>query len=86
MIWMKIFWPVLFSESVYARSLKASADKLSEETSRIGIALAVFGLALGGIYFVLGRQDASMKMTQALLGILVLMLAPSIVGFIKGIV
>jgi len=86
MILFGLLTTFFISENVWARSLKASADKLSQEASTIGIALSIFGLALGGIYFVLGRQDASTKLTQALMGILVLLLAPSIVSFIKGLV
>jgi hypothetical protein len=76
----------LYADSVWARSLKATADKLAEETTRIGLGLALFGLVLAGIYFVLGRQDASAKMTQALMGVFVLMLSPTILNFVKGLV
>ena len=75
-----------FSESLWARSLKATADKLAQETTRIGFGIALFGLVLAGIYFMLGRQDASTKMTQALMGVFVLMLAPTIVTFVRGLV
>lgn len=74
------------SESLWARSLKATADKLAQETTRIGFGIALFGLVLAGIYFMLGRQDASTKMTQALMGVFVLMLAPTIVTFVRGLV
>lgn len=76
----------LFADNVLARSLKASADKLAQETNRIGMALALFGLALGAIYLALGRQDAGTKVTQALMGVFVLLLAPSIISFVKGLV
>ncbi|MBL7665293.1 MAG: hypothetical protein JNM93_09175 [Bacteriovoracaceae bacterium] len=85
---MKLLIPfILFfqSETLFARSLKATADKLAQETSRIGLGLALFGICIAGIYFILGRQDASTKMTQALLGIFVLMLGPSILSFIKSL-
>jgi len=74
------------TENTWARSLKATADKLAQETNRIGLGIALFGLTLAAIYFILGRQDASTKMTQALMGVLVLMLAPTIISFIKGLV
>lgn len=76
----------LILDNVWARSLKASADKLAQETNRIGMGLSLFGLALGAIYLVLGRQDAGTKVTQALMGVFVLLLAPSIISFIKGLV
>ena len=69
-----------------ARTLQAAADRLAEETTRIGFGLALFGLVLAGIYFILGRQDASTKMTQALMGVFVLMLAPAIISFVRGLI
>ena len=80
-----LIFTLFFSESVWARSLKATADKLAEETTRIGFGLAIFGIVLAGIYFMLGRQDASTKMTQALMGVFVLMMAPTLVNFIRGL-
>ncbi len=76
---------LLFNQNAYARSLKATADKLAQETNRIGMGVALFGLGLAGIYFMLGKQDASTKMTQALMGVLILILSPSIISFIKGL-
>jgi hypothetical protein len=70
----------------FGQSLKVTADKLAQETSRIGLGLALFGLVLAGIYFMLGRQDASTKMTQALMGVFVLMLSPAIINFVKGLI
>lgn len=82
---MFIILTFFFSESTWARSLKVTADKLAQETTRIGFGLAIFGIVLAGIYFMLGRQDASTKMTQALMGVFVLMLAPTIVNFVRGL-
>jgi len=73
------------SNSAFARSLKATADKLAQETNRIGMGVALFGLCLAGIYFMLGKQDAATKMTQALMGVAILILSPSILTFIKGL-
>lgn len=80
-----ILLTMLFANNSWARSLKATADKLAQETNRIGLGIALFGLTLAAIYFILGRQDASTKMTQALMGVLVLMLAPTIISFVKGL-
>lgn len=86
MFLINTLFALLLSDAAWARSLKASADKLAQETNRIGMGLALFGLALGAIYLVLGRQDAGMKVTQALMGVFVLLLAPTIISFIKGLV
>jgi len=80
-----LFIPYFYSDSLWARSLKATADKLAQETSHIGLAVALFGLGVAGMYFMLGKQDASAKMTQALMGVLILVLSPSIINFIKGL-
>lgn len=83
---LSVLFAIFYADSTWARSLKATADKLAQETTRIGLGLALFGLVLAGIYFVLGRQDASAKMTQALMGVFVLMLSPTILNFVKGLV
>lgn len=75
----------IYTDHLWARSLKATADKLGQETSRIGLALAIFGVVIAGIYFVLGKNDAGQKMTQALLGTIVVVSATSIVNFIQGL-
>ncbi|MCT4641225.1 MAG: TrbC/VirB2 family protein [Bacteriovoracaceae bacterium] len=77
---------LLLSDNVYARSLKSTADKLAKETTHIGTGVALFGLGLAAIYFMLGKQDASTKMTQAIAGTLILFMAPNIINFVKGLV
>lgn len=76
---------LLYSDTLWARSLKATADKLASETSRIGLSIATFGVILVAIYFMLGRQDASQKATQVLMGLLLLFTAPSLINFMKGL-
>lgn len=76
---------LFFGTNVWARSIKASADKLGAEAKNIGLSIGLFGLAVAGIYLTLGKQDASTKITQAILGLLVIVMAPSIVNLIKGV-
>jgi hypothetical protein len=73
------------NENVWARSIKATADRLGSEAKNIGLSVGLFGLAVAGIYLTLGKQDASTKITQAGLGLLVIVMSPSIVSFIKGV-
>jgi drug/metabolite transporter (DMT)-like permease len=75
----------LSSKPAFARSLRSTADKLGKEAAQIGFGLALFGLAIGGIYLILGKQDAPTKITSTVFGILILSSAPSLVSFIKGI-
>lgn len=85
---MFLFYPLviwLHSTDVIARSLKASADKLASETSKIGMALAIFGISLAGIYYVMGKGDAAQKMSAAVFGAIALALSPQIMGFIKAL-
>lgn len=82
---MLLLCSFFITNNTWARSLKATADKLAQETTRIGFGLAIFGIVLAGIYFMLGKHDASTKMTQALMGVFVLMLAPTIVNFVRGL-
>jgi len=76
----------LFMNNAEARSLKATADKLASETTRIGLGLALFGIGLAAIYFMIGKQDAGIKLNHALFGSFVLLASPAILGFIKGLV
>lgn len=81
-----LFIAILSINSAQARSLKATADKLASETTRIGLGLALFGIGLAAIYFMIGKQDAGMKLNHALFGSFVLLASPAILGFIKGLV
>lgn len=85
MKWPTLLGLVLLSDSVWARSLKASADKLASETSRVAFSVGLFGLILASMYLMLGRNDAGEKMTKVLMGICVCMLAPAIMSFMRGL-
>ncbi len=76
---------LFLNTNVWARSIKATADRLGSEAKNIGLSVGLFGLAVAGIYLTLGKQDASTKITQAALGLLVIVMSPSIVSFIKGV-
>lgn len=86
MQFMSLVISVLYSEALWARSLKATADKLAQETNRIGLGIAAFGITLAAIYLILGRQDAATKITQSLLGLLVLLSTAAIIDFTRGLV
>lgn len=76
---------ILLGPSTFARTLRATADKLGQEASQIGFALGIFGLVIGAIYLMLGKQDASMKITGTLFGLLIIAVAKTAVTFIKSV-
>jgi len=85
MKYVAIVFMLMESDHLFARSLKASADKLASEASRVAFSVGLFGLILASMYLMLGRNDAGEKMTKVLMGICVCMLAPAIMSFMRGI-
>ena len=74
-----------FTTGAFGASLKGTADALGRETIMIGRALGVLAVAIAGIYMALGKQEGGQKMTLAVMGILVIVLAPTIVNTLNGI-
>lgn len=75
----------LTSHDSFARSLKASADKLAQDASRLAVPIGLFGLIVASIYLMLGRNDASEKMTKVLMGLGVCMTSGAIISFFQGL-
>ena len=73
-------------ENCFAVSLRATANKLGQEAIRIGASLGVLALAIGGIYMAMGKQEGGSKVNQAILGIIIILLAPAIVSLIKSLI
>lgn len=76
---------ILSVESAWARSLKATADKLGSDMMSLGIAVATFAITVAAIWVMLGKQDGGAKLTQSFLGLLVLACVPAIVSFVRGL-
>ena len=79
---------VLFISSqrlVQAQELHAVANRFSQEMNTLGLAIAVGALAIVGIGMMLGKKDSAIMTTQAIGGILVLVLSSGIVSFIRVI-
>lgn len=70
---------------VFGASLKGTADGLGAEAVKIGLALGVFAVAVAGTYLALGKQEGGQKVTYAVIGIIVILLAPSITTTLRGI-
>ena len=73
------------ADNAMAGSLRATAEKLTRETTQIGYSIAVLGLVLSGIYMVMGKQDATAKATLCLLGTVTIWCATSVVSFIQSV-
>ena len=80
-----IFMGTVYGGNTWARSLKSTADRLGTQTRDIGFGLALFGICLGGIYLIVGKQDAPTKIINTIVGIVLLSSSASIINFIKGV-
>ncbi len=69
----------------FAASLKGTADALGREAIQLGIALGVLGLAIAGTYLALGKQEGGQKVTQAVLGILIVLMAKTVVTTLTSV-
>ena len=76
---------LLFSTNTWARSLKATADKLGADMVILGISIGTFALVMAGIWLMLGKQDAGVKFTQAVTGLIVISCVIGIKTFILGV-
>ncbi len=75
----------ILSTAVFGASLKGTADGLGAEAVKIGLALGIFAIAVAGTYLALGKQEGGQKVTYAVVGIVIILLAQSIVTTLKGI-
>lgn len=70
---------------LFAASLKGTADALGVEATKIGLGLGIFALAVAGTFLALGKQEGGQKVTYAVLGIIVILSAPTIISILRGI-
>ena len=82
---LPLFYCFFYSDSICAKSLKATADQLGREMIIVGLALAIFGFALGGTMKAIGMQDAGKKVTGAALGTIVIVSATSLIQFAQSL-
>ena len=73
------------NESVYARSLQATADKLGQGLSKIAIALGVAGFAVAAILVIMGKPNALERATQVFIGVVIAIGADSFIQFATSI-
>lgn len=75
----------LICQSAIAASLKGTADALGVEATKIGLGLGVFALAIAGTFLALGKQEGGQKITFAVIGIIVILSAPTIISILRGV-
>lgn len=71
--------------NAFGASLKGTADGLGQEAIKLGLALGIFALAVAGTYLALGKQEGGQKVSFAVMGILVVLMAPAIVTTLRSI-
>lgn len=74
-----------FQNIAFAGSLKGTADALGSEVSRLALAVGLISLVVAGTYLHMGKQDGGQKVTQAILGILVVLAAPVIISTLRSV-
>jgi hypothetical protein len=75
----------ILCQPAFAASLKGTADALGVEATKIGLALGVFALAVAGTFLALGKQEGGQKVTFAVIGIIVILSAPTIISILRGV-
>lgn len=78
---MTSLYLILFSSLVSAQSLRAPIERVGTELQSIAQAIGLVGLIICGIHFMLGSQEASQKTSRSFLGLLLVSMAATIVGF-----
>lgn len=73
------------SQRLYARDVVDTANRLSKIVTQTGMALTLGGLALCGIYFLAGKQDASTKLTQCFIGMLCLWGGTTLINLVSSV-
>jgi hypothetical protein len=74
-----------FFNLAFAGSLKGTADALGTEATRFGLAIGLISLVVAGTYLHMGKQEGGQKVTQAILGILVILMAQTIISTLRSV-
>lgn len=71
----------LLSSIAKAQSLRAPIERVGQELQSVAQAVGLVGLIICGLYFMLGSQEASQKTSRNFIGLLIVSMASTIVGF-----
>ena len=69
------------SQNSLAGSLKEAANKINTEIHSITYIVGAIGILIASIYFMIGHQNASARMSNVMFGLLSASLAGTIVAF-----
>lgn len=75
----------LLSHFAHAQSLRAPIEKVGNELLSLASAVGLIGLAICGIHFIVGSQDASQKASKNFIGLLLISMATTIIGFFTSL-
>ncbi len=75
----------ILCQPAFAASLKGTADALGVEATKVGLALGIFALAVAGTFLALGKQEGGQKVTFAVIGIIVILSAPTIINILRSV-
>ncbi len=70
---------------LFARDVIDTANRLSQAMTKFGMAISVGGLVVCGLYFVFGKQDASTKLINCLIGMVCIWGTQTLISFISSI-
>ena len=85
MLFSLLFLASSFTNLAFASSLKGTADAMGSEMSRLALSVGLISLVVAGTYLHMGKQDGGQKVTQAILGILVVIAAPVIISTLRSV-
>lgn len=74
-----------FLNCAFAGSLKGTADALGTEATRFGLAVGLISLVVAGTYLHMGKQEGGQRVTQGILGILVILMAQTIITTLRSV-
>ena len=82
---MKTLFLFLFfiSQNALAGSLKEAANKINTEIHSITYVVGAIGILIASIYFMIGHQNASTRMSNVMFGLLSASVAAPIISFMS---
>ena len=74
-----------FSSPVLAKDLVGSINSLSVSASEVATSIGIVGLVIAGIVLATGNHTGKEMLKLGIVGLVVILLAPSIVGFLREV-